>query len=179
MLVSIGHHPDGKHVVVVGGSLIVGRPLAALLLQEKPWANATVTICHLGTTDVPSITRMADILVVATGNPQGITGEMVKKGAVVVDVGIHTIPDPTNKKGYRIVGDVDFDSVKEKALAITPVPGGVGVMTVAMLMVNTLKAARLSAEPVLPPFRIEDYMHIRPRYDTAHKYLTYREPTNR
>ena len=179
MLVSIGHHPDGKHVVVVGGSLIVGRPLAALLLQEKPWANATVTICHLGTTDVPSITRMADILVVATGNPQGITGDMVKKGAVVVDVGIHAIPDPTRKKGYRIVGDVDFDSVKEKALAITPVPGGVGVMTVAMLMVNTLKAARLSAEPLLPPFRIEDYMHIRPRYDTAHTYLTYRDPTSR
>lgn len=179
MLVSIGHHPDGKHVVVVGGSLIVGRPLAALLLQEKPWANATVTICHLGTTDVPSITRMADILVVATGNPQGITGDMVKKGAVVVDVGIHAIPDPTRKKGYRVVGDVDFDSVKEQALAITPVPGGVGVMTVAMLMVNTLKAARLSATPLLPAFRIEDYMHIRPRYDTAHKYLTYREPTSR
>lgn len=179
MLVSIGHHPDGKHVVVVGGSLIVGRPLAALLLQEKPWANATVTICHLGTTDVPSITRMADILVVATGNPQGITGDMVKNGAVVVDVGIHTIPDPSQKKGYRIVGDVEFDSVKEKALAITPVPGGVGVMTVAMLMVNTLKAARLSTDPVLPPFRIEDYMHIRPRYDTAHKYLTYRQPTSR
>lgn len=160
MLVSVGHHPEGKHVVVVGGSLIVGRPLAALLLQEKPWANATVTICHLGTRDVPSITRMADILVVATGNPQGITGDMVRPGVVVVDVGIHAIPDRTKKSGFRLVGDVDFDSVKEKAEAITPVPGGVGVMTVAMLMVNTLKAARLSTDPVLPPFRVEDYMHI-------------------
>lgn len=160
MLVSVGHHPEGKHVVVVGGSLIVGRPLAALLLQEKPWANATVTICHLGTRDVPSITRMADILVVATGNPQGITGDMVRSGVVVVDVGIHAIPDKTKKSGFRLVGDVDFDSVKDKAEAITPVPGGVGVMTVAMLMVNTLKAARLSTDPVLPPFRVEDYMHI-------------------
>ena len=179
MLVSVGHHPEGKHVVVVGGSLIVGRPLAALLLQEKPWANATVTICHLGTRDVPSITRMADILVVATGNPQGITGDMVSKGVVVVDVGIHTVPDPTKKSGYKLVGDVDFDSVKEKAQAITPVPGGVGVMTVAMLMVNTLKAARLNTDPLLPPFEIEDYMHINPRYDTALTYLTYRESTNR
>ena len=179
MLVSVGHHPEGKHVVVVGGSLIVGRPLAALLLQEKPWANATVTICHLGTRDVPSITRMADILVVATGNPQGITGEMVKEGVVVVDVGIHAIPDSTKKSGYRLVGDVDFDSVKEKAQAITPVPGGVGVMTVAMLMVNTLKAARLNTEPLLPPFPVEDYMHIDPRYDTTLTYLTYRGSTNR
>ena len=160
MLVSVGHHPEGKHVVLVGGSLIVGRPLAALLLQEKPWANATVTICHLGTRNLPSITRMADILVVATGNPQGITGDMVRPGVVVVDVGIHAIPDPTKKRGYRLVGDVDFDSVKEKAQAITPVPGGVGVMTVAMLMVNTLKAARLTTYPLMPPFRVEDYMHL-------------------
>ena len=160
MLVSVGHHPEGKHVVVVGGSLIVGRPMAALLLQEKPWANATVTICHLGTRDVPSITRMADILVVATGNPQGITGDMVKDGAVVVDVGIHALPDETKKSGFRLVGDVDFNSVVDKVDAITPVPGGVGVMTVAMLMVNTLKAARLSTTPALPPFRVEDYMHL-------------------
>ncbi len=161
MLVSVGHHPEGKHVVVVGGSLIVGRPLAALLLQEKPWANATVTICHLGTRDLPGITRMADILVVATGNPQGITGDMVRQGVVVVDVGIHAIADPTKKSGYRLVGDVDFDSVREKAQAITPVPGGVGVMTVAMLMVNTLKAARLTTDPVMSPFRVEDYMNLR------------------
>ena len=162
MLLATGHHPDGQHVVVVGGSLIVGRPLAALLLQEKPWANATVTICHIGTRDLPRFTRQADILVVATGNPRGITGEMVKEGVVVIDAGIHRIEDSTRQKGYRLVGDVDFESVKKRAKAISPVPGGVGPMTVAMLLVNTLKAARLSARAPIPRHRIEDWEGVKP-----------------
>ena len=141
MLLAAGHPPDGKHMVIVGRSSIVGRPLAALMLQKKPGANATVTICHTGTGDLAALTRQADILVAAVDTLQALKGEMVKEGAVVVDVGIHRVEDPTRKRGYRLVGDVDFDSVKEKAKAISPVPGGVGPMTVAMLLVNTLKAA--------------------------------------
>ena len=161
MLVSVGHHPEGKHVVVVGGSLIVGRPLAALLLQEKPWANATVTICHLGTRDLPSITHMADILVVATGNPQGITGDMVRRGVVVVDVGIHAIPGLVQKKRLPAGGRRGLRLREGEGPGHYAGAGpGVGVMTVAMLMVNTLKAARLTTNPLMPPFRVEDYMHL-------------------
>ncbi|MFQ5933820.1 MAG: bifunctional 5,10-methylenetetrahydrofolate dehydrogenase/5,10-methenyltetrahydrofolate cyclohydrolase [Dehalococcoidia bacterium] len=151
LLLAAGYPPDGKHVVICGRSPIVGSPMAALLLLKEVGANATVTVCHTGTPDIAAITRQADILIAATGGrPQGITGEMVKEGTVVVDVGIHRVEDPSKKMGYRLVGDVDIDSVKEKAKAITPVPGGVGPMTVAMLLVNTLKAARLAVKTPLP-----------------------------
>lgn len=132
---------NGKHVVVVGRSNIVGKPMANLLYQKAPQGNATVTICHTRTRDMAAITRQADILIAAVGVPELITADMVKEGAVVIDVGINRIDDPGSEKGYRIVGDVAFDAVGEKAAAITPVPGGVGVMTIAMLMWNTVKAA--------------------------------------
>lgn len=144
MLVRDGHDPAGKHVVVVGRSEIVGKPIAAILMQKQPGADATVTICHSRTTDMPSITRQADILIAAIGKPRYVTADMVKDGAVVIDVGINRINAPERKRGYRLVGDVDFHSVSEKAAAITPVPGGVGPMTIAMLLRNTLKAARLA-----------------------------------
>jgi methylenetetrahydrofolate dehydrogenase (NADP+)/methenyltetrahydrofolate cyclohydrolase len=133
--------PSGKHVVVVGRSNIVGKPIAAMLVQKKDWCNATVTIAHTGTKDLASFTRRADILIAAVGKSGAIDAGMVKPGAVVIDVGINRIPDPGSKTGSRIVGDVDFESVKEIAGAITPVPGGVGRTTIAMLLVNTLKAA--------------------------------------
>ena len=148
MLLVAGHPPDGKHVVICGRSTIVGRPLAAALLQKEVGANATVTVCHTGTSNLPEVTRLGDILVVATGSPRSITADMVKEGAVVIDVGIHRMKDPTRKRGHRLVGDVDFESVKDVAKAITPVPGGVGPLTVAMLLVNTLKAAKLSQDNV-------------------------------
>jgi len=132
----------GKHLVVVGRSLLVGKPVALLGLQRK--ASATVTICHSGTTDLAAVTRSADILVVAIGRPDFITAEMVKPGAVVIDVGINRIADSSKKSGYRLTGDVQFAGVAPLASKITPVPGGVGPMTVAMLMRNTLKA-RLQA----------------------------------
>ena len=135
---------DGRHLVICGRSRVVGRPLAALMMQKHREANATVTIAHTGTRNLVSMCQQADILVVAIDSPRGVTADMVKKGAVVIDVGIHRVPDSTARKGYRIVGDVDFDSVMERAGAITPVPGGIGPMTVAMLLVNTLKAARLA-----------------------------------
>ena len=135
---------DGRHLVICGRSRVVGRPLAALMMQKHREANATVTIAHTGTRNLVSMCQQADILVVAIDSPRGVTADMVKKGAVVIDVGIHRAPDSTARKGYRIVGDVDFDSVRERAGAITPVPGGIGPMTVAMLLVNTLKAARLA-----------------------------------
>jgi methylenetetrahydrofolate dehydrogenase (NADP+) / methenyltetrahydrofolate cyclohydrolase len=134
---------EGKHVVVLGRSLIVGKPAALLALQKKAGANATVTICHSKTADLPSITRQADVLIAAIGRPAFVKADMVKPGAVVIDVGINRIPDASKKTGYRIVGDVDYAGVSPQCSKITPVPGGVGPMTVAMLMRNTVKAFRL------------------------------------
>ena len=143
LLLRSGYPPDGKHVVICGRSTIVGKPLALLLVQKRAGANATVTVCHTGTPDVPAVTRQADILVAAAGRPNTITADMVKSGAAVVDVGINRVNDPSRKRGYRLVGDVDFAGVSEVAAAVTPVPGGVGPMTIAMLLSNTLRAARL------------------------------------
>ncbi|TVR50481.1 MAG: bifunctional 5,10-methylenetetrahydrofolate dehydrogenase/5,10-methenyltetrahydrofolate cyclohydrolase [Puniceicoccaceae bacterium] len=134
----------GLHVVVLGRSLIVGKPVGLLALQKKPLANATVTFCHSRTRDLPAITRQADVLIAAIGRPRFVTAEMIKPGAVVIDVGINRIADPSRKSGSRLVGDVDFAAVAPLASKITPVPGGVGPMTVAMLMKNTLKARRLA-----------------------------------
>jgi len=141
LLLRSGHPPDGKHVVICGRSNLVGRPLAVLLAQKRPGANATVTVCHTGTPDIAEHTRRADILVAAMGSARAITADMVREGAVVIDVGTNSIPDATRKSGRRLVGDVDFGAVKEKAAAITPVPGGVGPMTRAMLLANTVLAA--------------------------------------
>ena len=141
MLNRSGNSPEGKHVVVVGRSNIVGKPVAAILMQKAKGANATVTVCHSGTKDLSAHTRQADILIAAMGKPSFIKAEMVKEGAVVVDVGISRVEDPSAKRGYRLVGDVDFEAVARKAKAITPVPGGVGLMAVAMLMSNTVQAA--------------------------------------
>lgn len=135
---------SGKHVVVVGRSLIVGKPAALLFMRKAAFADATVTVCHSRTKDLAAITRQADIIIAAIGRPNTITADMVKPGAVVIDVGINRVADPASKKGYRIVGDVDFAGVSAKCSAITPVPGGVGLMTVAMLMSNTLKAYKQS-----------------------------------
>ena len=145
LLVRSGYSPEGKHVVICGRSNLVGKPLAALLVQKRRAANATVTICHTGTRDLPGITRQADILVAAMGSAGSITAEMVSPHTVVVDVGINRVADAASKTGYRLVGDVDFDVVREKVAAITPVPGGVGPMTIAMLLVNTVRAARSQA----------------------------------
>jgi methylenetetrahydrofolate dehydrogenase (NADP+)/methenyltetrahydrofolate cyclohydrolase len=131
----------GKHVAIVGRSNIVGKPMMNMLVQKAHDGNATVTICHSGTKDLPAITRQADIVIAAIGRPKFVKSEMVKEGAIVIDVGINRVEDERATKGYRLVGDVDFEAVREKASAITPVPGGVGPMTVAMLMVNTVKAA--------------------------------------
>lgn len=141
----IRSHVDltGKHVVIVGRSNIVGKPLAALLIQNSPHANATVTVAHSHTHDLPSLTRQADVLVAAVGRPGVITKDMVRPGAVVIDVGINRVPDPSHPKGSRVKGDVDFEAVKEVASLITPVPGGVGPMTIAMLLKNTLHAYHL------------------------------------
>ncbi|HDP35199.1 MAG TPA: bifunctional methylenetetrahydrofolate dehydrogenase/methenyltetrahydrofolate cyclohydrolase FolD [Candidatus Hydrogenedentes bacterium] len=136
-----GYDPAGKHVVIVGRSNIVGKPLAALLIQKAAGANATVTICHSRTRNIGKFTREADILVAAMGVPEFIKPRMVRKGAIVIDVGVNRIPDQTRKSGTRLVGDVAFAGVAKKARAITPVPGGVGPMTIAMLMSNTVKAA--------------------------------------
>jgi methylenetetrahydrofolate dehydrogenase (NADP+)/methenyltetrahydrofolate cyclohydrolase len=138
-----GHSPAGKHCVIVGRGNIVGKPLA-IMLAEKTMGNATVTVCHSATKNMAEHTRRADILIAAVGVPELIKGDMVREGAVVVDVGINRVEDKSNPKGYRLVGDVDFDSVSKKAAAITPVPGGVGPMTVAMLLSNTVKAAEKS-----------------------------------
>ena len=140
-----GHPPAGKHVVVCGRSNIVGKPIAAILMQKNDRANATVTLCHTGTEDLASFTRQADILIAAMGAPNAITADMVKPGVVVIDVGNNWIEDETRRSGRRLVGDVDFDSVKEVAAAITPVPGGVGPMTVAMLLSNTVMLAEQQA----------------------------------
>lgn len=146
MLRHAGVEVRGRHVVVVGRSNIVGKPLANLLLQKREGGNATVTVCHTATPDIGSFTRQADIVVVAAGRPGVLTGEMVNQGAVVIDVGINRVEDPSSPKGYRLVGDVDFESVAEKASLITPVPGGVGLVTRAMLLWNTVRAARLAQE---------------------------------
>ncbi|MBI2886004.1 MAG: bifunctional methylenetetrahydrofolate dehydrogenase/methenyltetrahydrofolate cyclohydrolase FolD [Chloroflexi bacterium] len=142
LLLRAGHSPEGRHVVICGRSNLVGKPLAGILVQKRPGANATVTLCHTGTRDLARFTRQADILIAAMGSPGSITADMVSAHTVVVDVGINRVPDASSKTGYRLVGDVDFEPVREKVAAITPVPGGVGPMTVAMLLVNTLRAAR-------------------------------------
>jgi methylenetetrahydrofolate dehydrogenase (NADP+)/methenyltetrahydrofolate cyclohydrolase len=141
LLIRCGVETKGAHAVIVGRSAIVGKPMANLLIQDGPGGNATVTVCHSRSRDLPSITREADILVVAIGKPEFVTGEMVKPGAVVIDVGINRVDDAAQAKGYRICGDVAFREVVEVASAITPVPGGVGPMTIAMLLKNTLQAA--------------------------------------
>jgi len=138
---------SGKHAVIVGRSTIVGRPMAALLLQDGPGGNATVTICHSRTRDIKSVTRLADILIVAIGKPEFVTGDMIKPGAVVIDVGVNRVEDPSLKKGYRLVGDVNFEEAKKVAGALTPVPGGVGPMTITMLLYNTVQAARQWTQP--------------------------------
>jgi methylenetetrahydrofolate dehydrogenase (NADP+)/methenyltetrahydrofolate cyclohydrolase len=142
LLIRSGIDPAGQHVVIVGRSTLVGRPLSLLLSTKAPGANATVTIAHTGTADLGAITRSADILVAAAGRLDLITADMVRPGAVVIDVGTNRVDDPTKRTGYHLAGDVDFESVKEIASSITPVPGGVGPMTRAMLLVNTLKAAK-------------------------------------
>jgi methylenetetrahydrofolate dehydrogenase (NADP+)/methenyltetrahydrofolate cyclohydrolase len=133
---------SGKHAVVIGRSNIVGKPVAALLARKGPCANATVTLCHTGTPDIAAYTRTADVVVVAAGRPNTLTGDMLKPGAVVIDVGVNRVPDATKPKGYRLCGDADFESCAAVASAITPVPGGVGPMTITMLLWNTLEAAR-------------------------------------
>ena len=146
MLERSGVAVEGRHVVVVGRSNIVGKPLAALLMQKRSGANATVTVCHSRTTDLAAHTRRADILVAAAGQVGFITGDMVGEGAAVVDVGINRVDDPEAKKGYRLVGDVEFDGASQHASRITPVPGGVGPMTIAMLLTNTVRSARRRAD---------------------------------
>ena len=139
LLQRMGIETSGKHAVVIGRSNIVGKPVSVLLAQKS--VNCTVTLCHTGTKNLPEITKQADIVVVASGHPHTLTGDMIKEGAVVIDVGVNRIPDSSKKSGFRLVGDCDFDDLKEKASFITPVPGGVGPMTIAMLMVNTLESA--------------------------------------
>ncbi len=144
MLVESGIETEGRHVVVVGRSLLVGKSLALLMMAKGAGANATVTVAHSRTRDLPALTRQADILVAAIGKPNFIGAGHVKDGAVVIDVGINRIEDDRAKKGYRLVGDVDFEAVADICEAITPVPGGVGVMTIAMLMRNTIRACRMA-----------------------------------
>ena len=146
LLLRTGVKTAGAHVVVVGRSNIVGKPVANLLFQKAAGGNATVTVCHRHTRDLPSFTRQADILVAAAGSPGAITGDMVKPGAVVIDVGVNRVADPTAPRGYRLKGDVVFDEVKEVASMITPVPGGVGPMTITMLLYNTVLSAKLSSQ---------------------------------
>ena len=145
MLIRSGIETSGAHAVIVGRSNIVGKPMANLLVQKGPGANAPVTVCHSRTKDIASVTRLADILIVAMGMPEFITADMVKPGAAVIDVGINRVDDATKEKGYRLVGDVAYQPVAEVAAAITPVPGGVGPMTIAMLLKNTLQAAKALA----------------------------------
>jgi methylenetetrahydrofolate dehydrogenase (NADP+)/methenyltetrahydrofolate cyclohydrolase len=140
-----GVDPAGKECVIVGRSNIVGKPMAALLIQDAPGGNATVTVCHRQTRDLTSHLKRADIVIAAAGRPGLISGDMLKPGAVVIDVGMSRLDDPGAPRGYRFVGDVDFESARRVASLITPVPGGVGPMTIAMLLVNTLKSARRAA----------------------------------
>ena len=130
--------------MIIGRSNIVGKPMAAILVQNEMGANATVTICHSRTKNLGNITRQADIIIAAIGKPHFVTADMVSEGAVVIDVGINRVDDASDPRGYKLVGDVNFDEVKEKSSAITPVPGGVGPMTITMLMLNTVKAAKLA-----------------------------------
>jgi methylenetetrahydrofolate dehydrogenase (NADP+)/methenyltetrahydrofolate cyclohydrolase len=145
LLIESGIEISGAHVVVLGRSMIVGKPLALLLMRKGRGGDATVTVVHSRSNRLPEITRSADILIAAIGQPQFVRAEHVREGAVVIDVGINRVDDPTAERGYRLVGDVAFDEVSAKASAITPVPGGVGPMTIAMLMANTVKACRLSS----------------------------------
>ena len=145
MLVRSGIDTKGKHVVVVGRSNIVGKPMAAMMVQKGAGADSTVTVVHSRTENLPEITRQADILVVAIGKPRFVTADMVKEGAVVIDVGTNRVDDPTRPSGSRLVGDVDFDAVKDKTSAISPVPGGVGPMTICMLMANAVRAAEAAS----------------------------------
>jgi methylenetetrahydrofolate dehydrogenase (NADP+)/methenyltetrahydrofolate cyclohydrolase len=145
MLLRSGHDPAGRHAVVVGRSNLVGRPLASLLLRKGRGGDATVTVAHSKTRDLGAVTRTADILVVAMGRPESITADMVRPGAVVIDVGTHRVEDPRAEKGYRVCGDVLFDEVKQVAGAISPSPGGVGPMTIAMLLANTVTSAERAA----------------------------------
>ncbi len=140
-----GTQTEGAHVVVVGRSNIVGKPVANMLIQKKEGANATVTVCHTRTRDMGAMTRQADILIVAAGRPNTVTADMVQDGVVVIDVGVNRVEDATKKRGYRLVGDVDFEGVSEKASMITPVPGGVGPMTITMLLYNTVASAKRAA----------------------------------
>ena len=145
LLIRSGVTIEGAEVVIVGRSNLVGKPLANMLIQKKPNANATVTVCHTRTKDLSSHTKQADIVIAAAGRPNTVTAEMIKEGAVVIDVGVNRIEDSTKKRGYRLVGDVDFEAVREKASLISPVPGGVGPMTITMLLYNTVESARLAA----------------------------------
>ena len=145
LLIRSGVTIEGAEVVIVGRSNIVGKPLANMLIQKKPNANATVTVCHTRTKDLAFHTKRADIIIAATGRPNSVTADMVKEGVVVIDVGVNRVEDATKKKGYRLVGDVDFEAVKEKASFITPVPGGVGPMTITMLLYNTVESAKRAA----------------------------------
>ncbi len=146
LLLKSGIQIEGKHVVVVGRSNIVGKPVALILLQKAQDANATVTVCHSRSGDLSYYTKQADILIAAIGRAEMIKKDMVKEGSVVIDVGVNRVDDPGSERGYKLVGDVDFEEVKEIASAITPVPGGVGPMTITMLMHNTIKAARMQRE---------------------------------
>ncbi len=139
LLKKMGIETSGKHAVVIGRSNIVGKPVSLLLARKD--TNCTVTMCHTGTKNMAEITKQADIIIVASGHPHTLTADMVSEGAVVIDVGVNRIPDSTKKSGFRLIGDCDFDDIKEKASYITPVPGGVGPMTIAMLMYNTLESA--------------------------------------
>jgi len=142
LLIRSGVETSGKHAVVIGRSNIVGKPVAHLLMRKGPGGNATVTVCHTGTKDLAAFTRQADILVVAAGRPHTVTGAMIRPGATVIDIGVNRVPDATAKNGYRLVGDVDFASARPVAGLITPVPGGVGPMTITMLLHNTLLSAQ-------------------------------------
>ncbi|MHC4155541.1 MAG: bifunctional methylenetetrahydrofolate dehydrogenase/methenyltetrahydrofolate cyclohydrolase FolD [Planctomycetota bacterium] len=145
LLIRSGVTIEGSYTVIVGRSNIVGKPLANMLIQKAPNRNATVTVCHTRTKDLTHHTKQADIVVAAAGRPNTVTADMIKDGAVVIDVGVNRVEDATKKRGYRLVGDVDFEAVKEKASLITPVPGGVGPMTITMLMYNTVESARKAA----------------------------------
>jgi methylenetetrahydrofolate dehydrogenase (NADP+)/methenyltetrahydrofolate cyclohydrolase len=145
MLVRSGVKIEGAHAVIVGRSNIVGKPLANMLMAKGPLGNATVTVCHTKTKDIAAYTRQADIVIAAAGRPNTVTADMIKEGAVVIDVGVNRIEDATKKTGFRLVGDADFEGCKAKASMITPVPGGVGPMTITMLLYNTVESARRGA----------------------------------
>ncbi len=141
LMQTYGLDPAGKHVVIVGRSNIVGKPLANMLIQKAEWANATVTVCHAATPDIAYFTRQADVLIAAVGKPELIRGDMVKEGVIALDVGVNRVPSASTKSGFKLVGDIHFESVAAKASYITPVPGGVGPMTIAMLLTNTVLSA--------------------------------------